>query len=77
MAKTSETLESILINAQRLADDAVENANRKAGEAIEKAKLEADGITEGARAEKERIEAEYAELARGGQGLQGKVHEDA
>ena len=73
VAKTSETLESILINAQTLADDAAENANRKAAETIEKAKedaaetsgkaqVEADEITGGARAEKERIEAEYATL---------------
>lgn len=73
VARTSETLESILINAQRLADDAVENATRKAREAIDKAQREADellgkakqeagSVTDGARAEKERIEAEYADL---------------
>ena len=62
VTKTSETLETILINAQRLADDAVENANRKADEMVAKAKDEADGITQGAYEEKERIEAEYATL---------------
>ena len=62
VARTSEALEAILINAQRLADDAVENANRKADELLAKAKAEADGITSGAQGEKERIEAEYATL---------------
>lgn len=62
VARTSEALEAILINAQRLADDAVENANRKADDLLQKAKAEADGITAGAREEKERIEAEYAQL---------------
>ncbi|MBN1776790.1 MAG: DivIVA domain-containing protein [Clostridiales bacterium] len=62
VARTSEALEAILINAQRLADDAVENANRKAEDLLNKAKEEADGITQGAYEEKERIEAEYASL---------------
>jgi cell division initiation protein len=73
IARTSETLETILINAQRLADDAVENANRKAQEAIAKAhkdaeetlgsaKAKAEEITGNAQAEKERIEAEYVTL---------------
>ncbi len=62
VARTSEALEAILINAQRLADDAVENANRKAEDLLQKAKDEANGITAGAREEKERIEAEYAQL---------------
>ncbi len=62
VARTSEALEAILINAQRLADDAVENANRKADELLKKAQAEADGITSGAQGEKERIEAEYATL---------------
>ena len=62
IAKASETLETILINAQRLADDDVENANRKADDLLAKAKAEADGITQGAYEEKERIEAEYASL---------------
>jgi cell division initiation protein len=62
VARTSETLESILINAQRLADDAVENAKRKADDLLVKAKQEADGITGGAQTEKVRIEGEYAAL---------------
>ena len=62
VTRTSEALEAILMNAQRLADDAVENANRKADELLKKAQEEADGITSGAKEEKERIEAEYASL---------------
>lgn len=60
--KTSETLQAILVNAQKLADDAVEDANRKAEETVEKAKEEAAAITDGAHAEKEAIEKEYADL---------------
>lgn len=62
VARTSEALEAILINAQRLADDAVENANRKAEDLLSKAKLEAGEITQSAREEKKRIESEYASL---------------
>jgi cell division initiation protein len=62
VARTSEALEAILINAQRLADDAVENANRKADELLKKAQAQADGITSGAKEEKVRIEAEYLTL---------------
>jgi cell division initiation protein len=72
VAKTSETLESILLNAQKLADDAVETANRKAEETIGKAKLEAAEITDGARADKERIEAEYASMRESAQAFKEK-----
>lgn len=41
MAKTSQTLESILLSAQRLADEAVENANAKAETIVKEAQEKA------------------------------------
>lgn len=62
ITKTSETLEAILLNAQKLADDAVEQANSKAEEMVSQANQEAEEITRNAREEKERIEKEYADV---------------
>ena len=55
-AKTSETLESILLSAQRLADEAVESANKKAEEIIGRAEDEASKIVDDAQEEKQTIE---------------------
>lgn len=55
-AKTSETLESILLSAQRLADEAVENAKKKAEDIIKKAEDEAGQIVDDAQEEKQTIE---------------------
>ena len=53
--KASSTLESILRNAQTLADEEVENAKKKAEEMIQQAQEEASQIVDEANAEKEAI----------------------
>ena len=56
VAKTSQTLESILLNAQKLADGAVEDAKRKADTIVRDAEQKAGGIVEDAREEKATLE---------------------
>ncbi len=56
VGKTSQTLETILLNAQKLADGAVEDAKRKAGDIVKEAQDEADGILADASGEKEALE---------------------
>jgi vacuolar-type H+-ATPase subunit H len=56
VGKTSQTLETILLNAQKLADGAVEDAKRKAGDIVKEAQNEADGILADANGEKESLE---------------------
>ena len=56
VVKTSETLESILFSAQKLADGAVEDAKRKAEAIIKDAQDKATGIVEDAKEEKDTLE---------------------
>lgn len=52
VAKTSETLESILLSAQRLADEATANAKRRAEEIVNEAQEKAGHIVDEAQEEK-------------------------
>ena len=58
IAKTSSTLESILLSAQRLADEAVENANAKAETIVKEAQEKASQIVDDAQSESETLSAE-------------------
>ena len=65
VARTSETLEGILLSAQRLADEAVENAKNKAEGIVKEAQDKAGQIVDEARAEKESLAGELEELRSG------------
>ena len=56
VAKTSQTLESILLSAQKLADGAVEDAKRKAEAIVKEAQDKATAIVEDAKEEKATLE---------------------
>ena len=56
VTKTSQTLESILISAQKLADGAVEDARRKAELIVKEAEDKASGIIDDAKEEKATLE---------------------
>lgn len=56
VTKTSQTLESILISAQKLADGAVEDAKRKADTIVKEAQAKATSIVEDAQEEKATLE---------------------
>jgi cell division initiation protein len=56
VAKTSQTLESILLSAQKLADGAVEDARRRAEAIVKEAQDQAGSIIEDAREEKATLE---------------------
>jgi len=58
VARTSETLEGILLSAQRLADEAVENAKNKAAGIVKEAEEQATKIVDDARNEKETLSGE-------------------
>lgn len=60
--KTSETLENILISAQRISDEAVENAKKQAQEIVKEAKNEADKLMNEAKEEKGILEKEIKSL---------------
>jgi cell division initiation protein len=62
VGKTTQTLETILINAQRLADGAVEDAKRKADDIVKAAQEKADKLVKDASNEKEALEAAYKDL---------------
>ncbi len=62
VSRTSETLEGILLSAQRLADDAVANAKTKAENIIKEAQDKADEIVGDARKEKETMGTELDTL---------------
>ena len=62
VARTSETLEGILLSAQRLADEAVENAKNKADGIVKEAQDKAGQIVDEARAEKESLSGELESL---------------
>lgn len=54
--KTTQTLESILVNAQKLADGAVEDAKHKAEVIVKDAQNKADGILASVNDEKDELE---------------------
>jgi len=62
VARTSETLEGILLSAQRLADEAVENAKNKAAGIVKEAEEKATQIVDEARTEKETLSSELEGL---------------
>ncbi len=62
VARTSETLEGILLSAQRLADEAVENAKHKAEGIVKEAQDKAGQIVDEARSEKESLDVELNTL---------------
>lgn len=62
VAKTSQTLESILLSAQRLADEAVENANAKAETIVKEAQEKAGKIVDDAQTERETLSAELESM---------------
>ncbi len=62
LGKTTQTLETILINAQRLADGAVEDAKRRADDIVKAAQDKADSLVKDASGEKEALEAAYKNL---------------
>ena len=62
VSRTSETLEGILLSAQRLADEAVENAHHKADVIVKEAQDEATKIVDDARNEKETLAGELEAL---------------
>ncbi|MEA5013621.1 MAG: DivIVA domain-containing protein [Candidatus Limiplasma sp.] len=62
VAKTSETLENILLSAQRIGDEAIENAKRRAGDILAEAQKKAGEITDNAQEEKLTLEKELQSL---------------
>lgn len=61
-AKTSQTLENILLSAQKLADGAVEDAKRKAETIVKEAQDQATSIIDDAREEKATLEKSMVTL---------------
>ncbi|MDD6144387.1 MAG: DivIVA domain-containing protein [bacterium] len=62
VARTSETLEGILISAQKLADEAVANAKTKAEGIVKEAEEKAIQIVDEARTEKKNLSEELEKL---------------
>ena len=62
VARTSETLEGILLSAQRLADEAVANAKTKAEEIVKEAQEKAEKIVDDAKLEKTTLGSELETL---------------
>ena len=62
VARTSETLEGILLSAQKLADEAVANAKTKAEDLIKEAQEKAEKIVDDAKTEKETLGTELETL---------------
>lgn len=62
VARTSETLESILLSAQKLADEAVENAKNKAASIVKEAEEKASQIVDDAQNEKATLSTEIESL---------------
>jgi cell division initiation protein len=62
VGKTTQTLESILLNAQKLADGAVEDARHRAEIIVKEAQDKAGGILDSANAEKATLEENLEEL---------------
>ncbi len=55
-SKAAGTLESILLSAQRISDEAVENAKAKAAQIVQEAQDKASGIVEEAQGERKTLE---------------------
>ncbi len=62
VAKVSETLEGILLSAQRISDEAIDNAKKKAEEIVTDAENKATEMLDGAQEEKQTIEKELESL---------------
>ena len=62
VARTSETLEGILLSAQRLADEAVANAKTKAEDIVKEAQEKAEKIVDDAKLEKTTLSTELETL---------------
>lgn len=62
VARTSETLEGILLSAQKLADEAVENAQNKAAAIVREAEEKASAIVDDAQNEKNALNTELETL---------------
>lgn len=62
VAKTSETLEGILLSAQKLAEEAVQNAERKADEIVKDAQDKASQIVDEAQEEKTALDKQLGTL---------------
>lgn len=62
VARTSETLEGILLSAQRLADEAVDKAKAKAEDIVKEAEEKAEKIVDEARTEKETLTSQMSGL---------------
>ncbi|NLO86049.1 MAG: DivIVA domain-containing protein [Clostridiales bacterium] len=62
VAKTSETLEGILLSAQKLADEAVQNAQRRADEIVKEAEDQASKIVDDAQEEKSALDKQLGTM---------------
>lgn len=62
VAKASETLENILLSAQRISDEAVETAKKRAGEIVAEAENKASELMDTAQEEKLTLEKELVSL---------------
>ena len=60
--KTSETLENILLSAQRISDEAVENAKKRAEDIVTEAEKKADDVLSTVREDKSNLEKEIKGL---------------
>jgi len=62
IVKTSETLENILLSAQRISDEAIENAKKKAEDIVTQAENTASEVLDVAQEEKDTLEKEISGL---------------
>ena len=62
IAKTSETLENILLSAQRISDEAIENAKKRAEDLVKQAEQKATEVVDTAQEEKVTLETEIKSL---------------
>ena len=62
ITKTSETLENILLSAQRISDEAIENAQKKAADIVTQAENTASEVLDEAQEEKDTLEKEIRGL---------------
>ena len=62
VTKTSETLETILLSAQRISDEAIENAKKKAEDIVSQAQSMAGEVIDAAQEEKDTLDKEIKSL---------------
>lgn len=62
VAKTSETLENILLSAQRISDEAIENAKKQAEKIVEEAQNKATELMDNAQEERGTLQKELQTL---------------